>query len=584
MTLKDKLAEWKLRNHVPFAHCDELLKILHEHHPELPLSTKTLVCTPRDAVVTIDVSPGKYFHYGIEAGIRQLATSMKIKNLDTPLKIFVGIDGVGVGKSTKSSFWVIVGYIPCFKSSPPFPIGIYHGYAKPDDPNLFLANLVEEAEGLHEIGLGFNDKCIEVRIIGFICDAPARAMITGTKGHTSKLQGCSRCDGHGITIGNLRTNGGFRRKIDREHHNFRSVIENLLYVDMVKDVPLDPMHLLDLGVMKRLLTFLFGIGGSIRRVTLNPATRRDLNKFLISLRKCISRLDFSRQPRTIAELKRWKATEFRLFLHYLGVVVFKGLSTVYYQHFLLLHVAVKLLSCQPWCFDDNVLANNLLSQFVRQASVLYSPAFVSHNIHSLFHLASDVARFGPLDSFSAYRFENHYGKLKRHLKKSPKPLEQLIKRLSEKKKRNMFSSQIPIAEPLTEPHITFTEKHRNGPMVPNCRGVQFQRAKRTGPLGVWEVSCESSKDNCVMLQDKSVVIVKNFVKVNGVKLVMGQKYLTQQNFYMYPIPSSSILEYVVSNLSPLQAWDVNDIVYKCVKLPVSYNNRTSFVVFPQLMQ
>jgi hypothetical protein len=40
-----------------------------------------------------------------------------------------------------------------------------------------------------------------------------------------------------------------------------------------------------------------------------------------------------------------------------------------------------------------------------------------YNIHALFHLFSDVLRFGPFDNFSAYRFENDYGKMKRHLKK-----------------------------------------------------------------------------------------------------------------------------------------------------------------------
>jgi hypothetical protein len=56
----------------------------------------------------------------------------------------------------------------------------------------------------------------------------------------------------------LRTNQSLRDKECREHHHERSVVENLVYLDTLKDVPIDPMHLFDLGTMRRLLSFLFG--------------------------------------------------------------------------------------------------------------------------------------------------------------------------------------------------------------------------------------------------------------------------------------------------------------------------------------
>ena len=70
---------------------------------------------------------------------------------------------------------------------------------------------------------------------------------------------------------------------------------------MVLDIPLDPMHLVDLGVMRRMLQFLFGTGqnGSIPNVTLNRALIRAIDTFLIRLRPFISRIDFARQPRTV---------------------------------------------------------------------------------------------------------------------------------------------------------------------------------------------------------------------------------------------------------------------------------------------
>ena len=49
-------------------------------------------------------------------------------------------------------------------------------------------------------------------------------------------------------------------------------------------------------------------------------------------------LEFSRKPRTLKEIDRWKATEFRLFLCYLGPVVLRSnLVDKLYNHFMLLH-------------------------------------------------------------------------------------------------------------------------------------------------------------------------------------------------------------------------------------------------------
>ncbi len=156
------------------------------------------------------------------------------------------------------------------------------------------------------------------------------------------------------------------------------ILEELLYLNMFLDIPLDPMHLVDLGVMRRMLLFLFGSSrwGNIQNVTLNRALIRVIDTFIISLRPFISRINFARQPRGSKELPRWKATELRQFVHYLGVVVFKNyLSSDFYEHFLLFHVAIKLLSCSPWCVEDNAYANELLVNFARISEELYSDMF-----------------------------------------------------------------------------------------------------------------------------------------------------------------------------------------------------------------
>ena len=480
-------------------------------------------------------------------------------------------------KSSCGQFWVIVGYMPAFIDSPPFVIGVFFAYEKPEDCNEFLGPLVEEALGLSEIGFNFRGRCVELEIAAFICDAPARAMITCTKSHTSRLNGCSRCSGSGVTIGILKTNQTFRDQIFENHHNGITILERLQYLDMILDIPLDPMHLVDLGVMRRMLQFLFGTGqnGSIPNVTLNRALIRAIDTFLIRLRPFISRIDFARQPRTVKELPRWKATELRQFLHYLGVVIFKDILTpAFYEHFLCFHVAIKILSCRPWCFDDNDHANDLLVFFVRQSEALYSELFVTYNVHGLMHLAQDCLRFGPIDSYSAYRFENHYGDMKRHLRKNDKPLQQFIKRMAEREKNNFRPE---INDRLEDGQVQFRNRHFDGPLVENLRGYQFREIEC---VGKWKLKC-AQPDNCVMLNDSRVVIVENFVQFAEEKYIVGREFCNQQDFYLHPVPSSVLCEFYVSNLSPiLQAWSVEHVKHKCVKLPTTCGNIDSFVVFP----
>ncbi|EFX69226.1 hypothetical protein DAPPUDRAFT_17477, partial [Daphnia pulex] len=84
------------------------------------------------------------------------------------------IDGVHLTKSSGSQFWPIVGYLTFIKDSSLFPIGVYHGFSKPNVSNAFLLDFVEEAQGLIERGFFFREKLFSVLIKSFICDAPAR--------------------------------------------------------------------------------------------------------------------------------------------------------------------------------------------------------------------------------------------------------------------------------------------------------------------------------------------------------------------------------------------------------------------------
>lgn len=78
-----------------------------------------------------------------------------------------------------------------------------------------------------------------------------------------------------------------------------------------------------------------------------------------------------------------------------------------YNNFITLHV-VTILASPRLCQDDRFInyVEALLSNFVTSFEILYGKQYVSHNVHNFLHLCSDVRIFGPLDNFSAFRFEN----------------------------------------------------------------------------------------------------------------------------------------------------------------------------------
>ena len=78
------------------------------------------------------------------------------------------------------------------------------------------------------------------------------------------------------------------RTFPDHHHLLRSLLENLEYLDMVLDIPLDPMHLIDIGVTNRLLKYYFiGIkkGARISGITLSRAIIEEIDDFLLFMRK-----------------------------------------------------------------------------------------------------------------------------------------------------------------------------------------------------------------------------------------------------------------------------------------------------------
>lgn len=104
-----------------------------------------------------------------------------------------------------------------------------------------------------------------------------------------------------------------------------------------------------------------------------------------------------------------------------------------YSHFLLLHTAISILVSKNLLLNAQNIdcAHEILVEFVKRFPKLYGSELISHNVHNLFHICADAKKYGALDNFSAFRFENYLGSLKEIIRTGRKPLEQIARRYSE---------------------------------------------------------------------------------------------------------------------------------------------------------
>ncbi|XP_067621954.1 uncharacterized protein drl isoform X2 [Eurosta solidaginis] len=445
------LKSWAMECNICQSHISKLLVALNKMgYNEFPLCAQTLFQTSISNLVVKNISGGEFAYFGIQAYFE--SKSFPCLNEKDEVLIDVGIDGLNVFNSSKKVLWPILGSIADFPKEPLFTIACFSWKQKPLNVNDFMEEFCNEVVLLRKnglkVGLGHPvSKKFDYRL--FICDSSARAFITGVKNHNA-YNGCPKCCQVGKTLNKtvcfckdssvLRTDFSFKNRNDQAHHSlsFReegNVLEAANF-GMVSQFPLDPMHLVDLGVAKKLLGLLFNNS--------NISIMND--KFNLVFAWVPS--EFGRNCRHFNNMKIWKSTEYRQFLLYSGIFILKDcVDNDLYYHFLLLHTSIRILSSEKSYLSENNAAQQLLSEFVNLFGDIYGDHKISFNIHGLLHLADCAKEIGPLDSFSAYKFENYMQHLKKLIKSPTNILQQLYLRLEERKslieeKKSKFDSFI----------------------------------------------------------------------------------------------------------------------------------------------
>lgn len=415
---------------------------------------------------------------------------------------------------------------------------------------------------------------------GLICDAPAKAFVLNVKNYNG-FNSCTKCTIEGQYINGrvcfpttnthftLRTDENFINNKYKDYQMGETILSNIPNFKPVTDVPLDYMHLVCLGVVKKLI-LLWHIGPA--SVKLSNNIKKMITDALINLRNTVPS-EYCRRPRSLKDFKLWKAKEFRQFLLYTGPVVLKNvLRKDVYLNFLSLHIAMTILASPVLTKStDNIdYAQSLLEYFVNTFTQIYGQQYVSHNIHNLLHICTDVRKYGPVDQFSAFPFENHMTYIKKLIRKPDKPLQQLAKRYTEIEvldledlNRNNFYGQMRLMK-----------SHQMGPLIDGYNFVsQFKKLYNNSYL----INCDNERNNCVLFENGNIVSVLNLVKSEDNKtFIIGKKLKHVKNLYSLPC-ESKILNIQVVSEGRIRTWPCEKIQAKMWKMP--YNNNLS-VVFP----
>lgn len=569
--LKDQLKRLFISYpNVPHSFMKDLLSILKVFHPFLPEDPRVLMATERAPKHLKSVEPGKYYHVGICSGIRSILDEVEIHQKTLTLQF--NIDGLPPFKSNVKCFWPILCFVKEIPNSV-YIVGIYFGDRKPDSSDEMLRDFINELTEVVREGVLVKDNALRVFVDGFCCDTPARSFIKCTKSHTG-YYGCDRCVQRGIHINNRmtfpendaprRTNASFRTHEQEEHHHQSPVIEEIQDIDMIRMFPNDYMHSVCKGVVTTLLQFL-RTGPLSHR--LSHRQIEEMSSNLLSLRPYIT-CDFARRPRSLRHLSMWKATESRLFCMYLAPVILKPfVNEDFYVLFMTLTLLLRIISHPDLVHSHHDYCKVLVRTFLTQFSEVFGTEYLTYNFHSLVHLIEDCNDRGVVDNFSCFRYESFLYKLKRHIRSSHLPLEQIINRISERG---------PTLGVVENNLLEYCKYSNEIEPVDSCRVVRGESVKYFRKFTVkGTVLVAHSPDGYVMIKDNHVLRIKYFVRTGYGCLLIGDEYSTSE-FLDFPLLSLTHVQIISSLKKRSSLVPFSQIKCKLLCIP----NKNKCVVMP----
>lgn len=272
---------------------------------------------------------------------------------------------------------------------------------------------------------------------------------------------------YGNDVGvSLRNDVSFRTFVDRHHHlpkipkmparrrrtqpsPFTSPLTDIHFLDMVHDIAIDPFHCVYKGIFPRFLIFMvlfiqksgFAAIGRLYEKLLFPR-------------------EFTRKSRNFDHFKMFKATELRMLVLY-GFEMLAQLSHFPGEALKLsryLTMAVRIMSDPRLYETHRQFACNLCKMFIKKSILFFGDTFVTLAVHLFVHLPAETEKFGPLDKFSVWKFENVLAKLKKMTMSTKNPLVNITKKLRVCATLTSKSRRVVVGYN----EVLFSKKHQDG--------------------------------------------------------------------------------------------------------------------------
>lgn len=363
-----------------------------------------------------------------------------------------------------------------------------------EDPDMYLSDFAEEMCSLESVGVDCDHGRFRIEFSKLVCDAVAKSKVLKQPGHTGYLS-CTKCWVYG-SYKNRRVfykETNCRKKRDAEQKaTSTSILRTVSGFQFVTKVPLDYMHLICLGIIK---TILCVITTGRKNASLGSPTIEKINKRIKKFKKYVPS-EFVRHPESLAFVNQWKATQFRQFLLYVGYAAMVNIVPQnIFKIFLRLSIATRILcSTQSELYDE---AHRQILHFLEEFSDIFGEEYLSHNFHNLCHLRDDVELHGPLDNFSAFRYENFMQQILQDIRKPDKILQQIYRRQKEREVTPVDKSK----------KIVRSIENKDGPLVDGFFGTQFSKIQYNKCV----INTKNECDNCFMIDD-NIMIVENIIQ------------------------------------------------------------------------
>lgn len=400
----------------------ELLEILNRHGINVPSSVYLLEKNESSVQEgkkshVVPLSEGEFTYFSVAENIQFLVDNKLLHSCEVDM-VF-NIDGLPVFRSSHKALWPILMKVKNCSYSKPMPVASFYGDGKPELTS-YIEPFVREVSALLQDGFAYKSHNFTFKVSFFTCDAVARSYLACVIGHTG-FQGCQYCQQTGVFCkGRVvfpRLNCDKREDIsyaDFKENNQKSLSPLSAIVGLNSGFVPDPMHCVYLGVVRKLLGYYCSTTKNLRLpCRLSSHHIKQVSDRILRYRNCFGP-EFQRKIRPLKELEHFKATEFRIFILYLCPVLMKDiLPPRYFDHLLLLHFSMYVYASN----DDHYFsqADACLHNFIAYMSDLFGHQSMIYNIHVLSHLPEFVRKYGALDSFSAFEFENYLNLIKRRL-------------------------------------------------------------------------------------------------------------------------------------------------------------------------